>query len=347
MTRKALDASLRALNARGIEFQNRITDVHDKLFGPKTYGDLCAFTVWSLVNLAIIAAIWPLNDGTFATPQLIAAMCSMALQTDVVWAGHALMWLGSFRTGLDGMDNRIATLEQLCRWQQLVSAESTKPEAIAGSDDIGCLDMDTTAKSKASRLLEHVKPDPLCPCRSCLKGLPSTVFWESFSRVVLNHTCAGFVFFSYGWTPLVYYRNTFWSTGWGIALGTIFLLALTIYNGESIVNKWRIPTAPLIALTTRLYHRASSLALASYLDRARRDLRAPPSPQLNHDTKPEYFTVLHVRYMTAWQPSFNESQGSLAIFVVLASTLYPATTIVSIIINIVSERSETSNFCPC
>jgi hypothetical protein len=233
-------------------------------------------------------------------------------------------------------------MEQLCRWQQLVALEARILQPIAVVDDAGPdnLAMNGDGKHISSRLVAHTSDNALRPCSECLKSLPGAIFWESMSRSLFQHTVSLFVFLTIGWCTAgrsCFYGRRFWATSRGFALGSIFIFVNVWLNIQILPSKWIGINAPLVKLQTCIYHRAISLSLSSYLERVRRDLRAPPlSPLTRDNATPELFVQLHSGYVDSWQ-LYDHGNG---VFMFQVFAVYPGTMVIIIVINIVSSRTQ-------
>ncbi len=117
-----------------------------------------------------------------------------------------------------------------------------------------------------------------------------------------------------GYSAIIHYGSVFWLQWWGIFLGTVFLSGCFVYHGPVArirYHTWFRAGAPLIQLTTRLYHRASSLALESFLEIAKRDLRTPPLQSALEESAPtkELFIQLHAGYSSFWAEAHITREG--------------------------------------
>jgi hypothetical protein len=196
----------------------------------------------------------------------------------------------------------------------------------------------TQSNSRIYRLIEHSDGD-LCPCPRCLKGLPSKIFFESMIRSATIHLLGLISMLTVGWTPIVYYSSTFWATSWGAVVGTLFIVACVLGQATAVVEKLWGPSAPLVNLTTRLYHRCSSLALASFLERASRSLQYPQLSLPSLDRRgPELFVSLHTAYMTDWRSHGRAGGAFCNLFPVFTATATQASVILGMIVNMVSDR---------
>lgn len=242
LTRTAFDECIRALDARGLEFSNRLIDLHVKIVTPWSYTYVCL--LWSACNIAIVGVIWNLNDGTFTSRQLITGLVAVVVLAIGTSIASAMSSLGLVRAGVPAMQRTIKSLEQLCRWEQLSSGKlggmqskgggslDTKSNTIAvngGSaeekeeeeedglrykkdPDCDVASPAVDAEPGASRLLEHLSNDTQCPCRECVGNLPSLVFWDSLGRSLGTHLSGWVAFMTLGWTAVVYYAHSFWAT---------------------------------------------------------------------------------------------------------------------------------------
>jgi len=115
----------------------------------------------------------------------------------------------------------------------------------------------------------------------------------------------------------------------GRALGSLFPFMAVFYNFVSIYEKWHQMCGPLVELRSRLYTRASWLALRSFLERAKAELRAPSDGSLNPDAQEtELFVHLHARYMSIWSQSPHSN-----IFTTLLFTMFPVIIVLQAVIN--------------
>ncbi len=114
-----------------------------------------------------------------------------------------------------------------------------------------------------------------------------------------------------------------------------------IYTSNN--SKWWRRSAPLVNLTTRICHRATTLVLESFVERAKADLRAPQGsvPTKVDAAAPgsEFFVQLHSRYMATMR---THALGG-EIFTVFVTTLYPVANVLGMIINMVSVRKTSEH----
>lgn len=316
----AVDHAFKVLGAPGLAFQNRVSN------WTLPWADLRS-PIWfimpailSLSAIVLTGSIWALNDGMFGTRQLIAGVFAMSVfGCSIAFSGLSQVLVGG---PLIPPGNAIVTasLHQLIRWQQLGTGElrheANKPE-----------------NSAESPFLQHDKDDSLCPCKLCLKNLPRIIFWESIIRSFSIGIWGFFSFFVMGWTPMIQYHSSFWSQPWGIFLGIILLGSTLFYMMISMPNKWWPASGPIVNMTTRIFFRASQLALSSFLERASMDLLRPPPITMDEtEAKPELFSVLHAGYVTAWESSqLGKDHWALLTFTVMTAGGAVAT-----IINMVS-----------
>jgi hypothetical protein len=121
---------------------------------------------------------------------------------------------------------------------------------------------------------------------------------------------------------------------YGILLGVTFVGGEVLFGGEVLYNvlsfpdKWTFPGPPLVKLTTRIYHRASSLALRSFLERARESLRAPlQAYQGSEDgraVEPELFIQLHNGYARLWQIQHDLGKDVFTFWVAMVGPMVTA-----------------------
>lgn len=333
--RTALDSTLTALDARGLAFQFRIADVllpAAVLWSP---GPALSSTVWNLCNFALVGTIWILNnDNLFESKQLIAGTIAVGVSFLSIWCSQVISSCAArrgSRTTQDCESASIAPVELLVRWHQLLCGELNTFE----NSKSGAKEKDTSS----SLLLKHEPNDNLCPCSECLRTLPQDIFWDRARRPTALHVYAMFAGFALGWTPMVQFGSLFWSQPWGIFLGVVFATSIVVYSGNAIIDKWLHPSVPLVRLKGQIYHRASSLALRAFLEKAKADLRCPSSHEQTSDPKdpsdPELFIRLHAGYMARWQESHLEASDLFVFFMVM---LMPAAFVVSCIINLVSKH---------
>jgi hypothetical protein len=100
--------------------------------------------------------------------------------------------------------------------------------------------------------------------------------------------------------------------------------------------RWETNPPLVVNLTTRLYHRASSLALSFFVGRSSANLRYPQqfSRTVDDPIRPELFVQLHSKYMAAWQ-SHGTRTGFFGNLTFFAFTWFPAGCVLGIIINLV------------
>jgi hypothetical protein len=146
------------------------------------------------------------------------------------------------------------------------------------------------------------------------------------------HLFTAFSFFAMGWTALIFYSNVFWSASKPgcIFFGTFFITNIVLGHSTFLAMKWLNPGVPLTKLTTRIYHRASSLALGSFLERSKEDLRNPPPLSMDAKSQPELFVQLHGRYMETWS---THNLNKTDLYAVFAATLMPGSYLLATIIN--------------
>lgn len=336
LDRKAMDHTFDRLNARELAVQFRITEVFLPLAiwgGP---GPILCSTFWNLSNVALVATIWVLDtDSLFESRQLIAGALALGFVSLCIWLTLAISMVMGRRSGFhrEPQKTMIAPMESLIRWQQLVDGDLVmKIEPAQASQNS---DETADCRIQESALLAHEPNDRLCPCPECLRTLPNAICWDRILRAGTLHLYFTFAFWTSGWTPMIHYAPTYWLQPWGIILGVVFASSIVATNWIAVIDKWLHPTIPLLKLAEQIYHRATSLALSSFLERAKMDLRYP-SPQGVLDgvdnSELEVFVRLHAGYMTRWQ---TQSVGDVA-FTCLAVTLLPTAVILAIIINLVS-----------
>lgn len=119
LTRETMHESLRALNANGLDTQIRISEVCTLLCGGERFGGLSsgvtiAGILWNVCNIALIAVLWKLNDGTFGNKQLITGTVGAAMFAILITAMH-LATLATFRVATSEEYLRLAYVAQLCR----------------------------------------------------------------------------------------------------------------------------------------------------------------------------------------------------------------------------------------
>jgi hypothetical protein len=137
MTRAALDESLKALDAKGLLFQNSVLDFYSIFYGfgkPSfmfRYMFFCA--LWALSSVAIISVIWCLNDGTFASKQLVGGIVAISLVVVVMFLGQIATALPFDGESIDGLN--VASLEVMFRWEQLISGKLSNPHRKRTSDN--------------------------------------------------------------------------------------------------------------------------------------------------------------------------------------------------------------------
>jgi hypothetical protein len=345
--RKTLDAAIQGLDARGLAWQNRIMDWNMFFMGPKSTFTYFSASTYVASNIAIVAIIWKLNtDGAFESKQLIAGLVGDCL-VFVSWLFAQNMEIYNMnRSGLTNDDVMIGPLVQLVRWYQLSTGQLCSNPILLAKHDSATGDADAPEdvkdgfaglekeKSKNAvlkfSLLSHVANDNFCPCRECLRNLPRDILWD---RIIRAAAILGFGFYAFataGWTAMVTYASSFWTQWWGMLLGVVFLSSNFILMGTHITEKWYYAGSPQVKLVTRLYHRASSLALRSFLDRAKEDLRNPPSH--NDANGLELFVRLHDYYLRQWT---SHGLGG-GVFMVFAATLIPGSTVLAAVVNLVS-----------
>jgi hypothetical protein len=149
--RKAMDSTIEALDARGLEFQARVVlDWLNPLFSPHSMFPVIAAGFSNLSLIAIVGVLWALNDGAFESKQLITGMVAVLLVAFSSFFPELAGFLASRGLKQDTFFLFIAPLEQLIRWHQL---------NVLPSDP----------KLSVSRLVEHVPTDNLCLCKQCLR----------------------------------------------------------------------------------------------------------------------------------------------------------------------------------
>jgi hypothetical protein len=292
--RKVLDATIQGLdNAKGLAWQNRIMTWNMPFIGPKSRFTYFTSSIYVISNIAIISVIWKLNtDGRFESKQLTAGLVGDCLMFFSYLFAQTMEILGYNRSGLTNDDVVIRPLIQLVRWYQLSTGQlrsSSIPLAKSGfstGDADAAEAVENTFKghektesvdaaSKFS-LLGHVANDDFCPCREDLCNLPRDIVWDRIIRSVVIQGFGFYCFAMVGWTAMITYSGMFWSSWWGLLLGIVFLASNITIQANHVTEKWYYTGSPQVKLATRLYHRASSLALRSFLDRAKEDLRNPP-----------------------------------------------------------------------
>jgi hypothetical protein len=343
--RKTLDATLEALDARGLAFLNKLSDIFAFFVGPQSYGTIILSVIWNILVLGTFSMIWRLNEGEFGPPQLIAGTISMCLICVFQFVAITAMALQSYHSGMDNDALVAAPLLQLVRWHQLASGKlggTGDTATILATQDASKTDGEATFKdaldfaaaaettSLPARLLDHIPNDPQCPCKQCFVDLPREIFWERMARSISIQLSALISFVMLGFSSFV--RSAFWEAWWGLFLGITFLVFCVCYNVVSLYEKWHQPSAPLMKLRSRLNTRASWLALRSFLERAKAELRAPPDGSLNppdtHET--ELVVRLHARYITMWTQSPHTSA-----FTAVVLTMGPAIIVICAVINAV------------
>lgn len=319
--RNALEATIKALDATGLRVLVRAVDDLDPIVGPTSLFPVFIAGVMNLSVIGSICVIWGLNDGSFESRQLVGGLVAVILTSFSSFSSESMAAVVQRGSLSDAGSLFRATLEQLVRWQQF-------GELLEHS-------------SSSSRLLEHVTNDDQCPCKRCLRDLPTRIFWERLLKSVLLPSYSVFCVFTVGWTALVRYGAVFWARCWGVLFGIIFLgsAILCQFLVAAMRNYWFLGSIPLVSLKTRIYHRATSLALRSFLDRAKRDLRTPP-PQSTDVTPPgsdlELFVELHTSYTLIWSEAHIGREGKDT-YTFFSVTLMPACVVLGTVIILVSS----------
>ena len=288
VTRKELDATLAALDAKGLAFQNRVFDwtASALLVGPKSIAPILMSGTWDASAVAMTGVIWKLNDGTgdFGSTQLIAGTLAIVLSCGVQFFSQTMATLELNRSGLDNETYVVSPLLQLVRWYQLARGKLAQPmittvlTATPDSSEEGVVSVKRKETDKAlivaadgndpsafsSKLLEHVASDKDCPCLQCLKHLPKEIFWERMVRSLGLQIYTTISFALFAWTTMVHFSASFWSHWYGVLLGCIFLGTLVLYQSVMAVWTWNLVGSHSIKLTSRIYIRATSIALRGH-----------------------------------------------------------------------------------
>ncbi|KAI9034246.1 hypothetical protein DFJ74DRAFT_10963 [Hyaloraphidium curvatum] len=301
---------LRALGMWSLERQERLiwNCAPFTARGPYLFQAMFVFALLIVMH----CSIWTLNDGTFATGQIAAglvAMCELYLSA----TGILIIIYVRLRGVPEPRSQLPELLAVLVRWHELVGS----------SKDV---------ETGTSPFLVHRSGDGLCTCEACFTGTAKWLPWEHVARTVPMHCLTGFIFIAMAWTPLVYYEGPLWSVWWGILLGTLLMVSIAVYMASASLNRWNSPSIVLTNLQTRAYHRASTLALASLVLRAKHDLLEPPPPtQARPPTAgslEELYARLHAGYTTIWQRSHRSASD----FITLLAFLGPIGIVVAIVI---------------
>ncbi len=346
VTLNVLYATLRELGARGIAHQTRILTV----FFPLSFslGYLISWLVVAISLFVINCLLWKLNsDGYFGSTQLIAGMVAMTLVQLALFAINILTVTNLGRRQRPGLMDRgtmvVLPLVQLVRWQQLQTGVLDSLPPVNGTKeatdkDSVKLPLQEETKLLPSRLLEHIPSDRFCPCKKCNRNLPRAICWERWFRGLLIIGYSIFFMLVQVWSPVIHYSAVFWAEWHSITLGVVFFASTVLYIWIALLDKWYYPGIPSIKSTTKLYHRASSLALQSFLERARTDLRSPPTVASNEPGRgPELFVKLHASYMNIWAGNHIGNQN---FFAALVATILPGFSAVATIINLVGSQSS-------
>jgi hypothetical protein len=319
--RKTLDETIEGLGASSLAFQHRVWDFLMLVDGSKSSFWWCdprflATTISDLSAVATIGVLWKLNevDGLFGSQQLIGGIIASSLIVVVHLFSLAGATLSVKRSEVDDGAKVIAPMEQLIRWHQATSGKLDSNDGL----------------SSDSRLFEHDSHDELCPCRDCLGGLPDQIARGRWLRSVVVTLSGCLVVFSFGWSACVHYASVFWATWWGWLLGLVFVVTDVLANFSGFAFTWSYIGIPQINMAKRIYYRASSRALRSFLEKAKQDLRAPPQG-LSGEPHQELFVKLHFSYMCIWQ---SDSLGN-DLYTVFMFTLLPISLLIGAILNMV------------
>lgn len=291
--------------------------------GPQTYAPIYIGAVYVLSNWAVVAAIFKLIDGAFASKQLIAGCIAETVFFALAWfLTQSVQTLSLRRLELTNDEVLIEPLVPLVRWYQLSSGLFQQS-----------FEADEAKDPKDIALLKHLANDAFCPCCQCLRNLPRKIFWERIFRSSAILIWSTLYFASMGWTAMVRYASTFWTQWWGVVIGVVFFASNLMLTVPHWTEKWHQAGAAEVSHVTRLYHRATYLALQSFLERAKEDLWSPPTLHVPDD-KPglELFIKLHDAYMTRW---ISHNFGTGTVFLVLAATFLPVCLLAALVINLV------------
>ncbi|KAI9012225.1 hypothetical protein DFJ74DRAFT_296677 [Hyaloraphidium curvatum] len=274
---------------------------------------LCGIATTALV-IAISATMFPLNDGSFGTAQIAVAVASVG----ALFLGGActvVVVVFALAAARRGSSNRpaynawfAATLTQTCRWLELCEP------------------------GRASKLVEHVPGDQYCTCRDCCAGLLRLAVWDRVVRPGLFHTLAIFIFFVPLWTPLVRFGPVFWSRWYGMALGIAFIVAEIAWNLTSALTRVSASSTADVRLRTRIYRRATDLALRDFLARARAALLHGTAVDGPGTT--ELYASLHAAYESRWRAARAVTAFSSNAFTTIISVLYPLLLVAGAVANI-------------
>lgn len=295
VNRYELDTTVKNLDARGLAFQTLALTWFMPLIGPRSFVPIVYMLIFMATNVAIVAVIWKLDpQGTvFASKQISASVAAVFIAFCAATFGQTMATLSYRKSGLDKDTVLTVPVMQLIRWEQLAngrlglgqpnfpsSARESLPIPGPGSSrDFLAKDETTeTAKesfsvysmdahpSNACRLLEHVSTDRFCPCKVCLQNLPSEIYYERTIRSLTIVLIRLLAILMTGWTAMVHFGDVFWTETWGLATGLIFVTSNTFICLTFALEKFFHSSTPLTKLATRIYHRATSLALHSFLE---------------------------------------------------------------------------------
>ncbi|KAI9029235.1 hypothetical protein DFJ74DRAFT_478730 [Hyaloraphidium curvatum] len=284
----------------------------------------CAGTAATVIAAA--GLVFWLNDGLFGTRQIAASL-----------AGIALFWACVLVPQIMGAQLSRAR-PGLAEWfaVNLVAIRSWGDAVLAHSP-----------------LFDHVDGDAACPCSRCCSGVIAWSFWERVIRIVPMHLFSAFAIFTMAWTPLVHFGSAFWSSWWGITLGSFLVIFDVVYNAGVVVSRLPGPSSAEVALATRIYLRASFRAMRDLLERSRSlllhtgDQMGPPDDHRNDEpgdsafNGQELYVQLHFSYKRRWK--LLGSQSAFTNFYTgITLSLFPASILAAIIINLAAGTCVTA-----
>ncbi|KAI9000151.1 hypothetical protein DFJ74DRAFT_647713 [Hyaloraphidium curvatum] len=160
----------------------------------------------------------------------------------------------------------------------------------------------------ASPVVRHVPGDISCRCGSCCRWAGRGSWLLSFLDFAVNTAIAWTAFFFIGYTPVVSYRSSLWSTWYGILLGTIWAALFPFYAILAYVRVLHIDNVARAALERRLHCRAVDIAMGDLLGRFRRAAAAGDPPPR---TDSWLYVRLHYRFAALCR--FRRQQDSVVI----------------------------------
>ncbi|KAI9002530.1 hypothetical protein DFJ74DRAFT_714061 [Hyaloraphidium curvatum] len=257
---------------------------------------LPAALIATVLEIAIGAMMFPLDDGSFGTRQMATALACLAVHFGFSTAIILYVYLASV-VSPEHAKRFAASLAQTVRWLEL--CDSPIP----------------------SKLVEHVPGDRFCTCRACCSGLLRMAVWDRILRTSIFQGTGTIATMICLWTPMVRFGPAFWSTWYGVLLGTVFLLSVVVWNFVALLIRWTRTSPADVRLRTRIYRRASALALRDLLARARASLLddKPVGVPLNR----ELYVSLHAEYESRWRAARSVGALSSNAFTTLITFVSP------------------------